>query len=450
MKKLFQILLVLLATSCSSYLTEDEENSVEENIDKGAYPVTLNVRSSSSESVQYPIDVYIFNTSGKLVEQSEIKSAGTPFEVRLSPGEYTLSAFSGLNTTDYIIPKEISATSVIQPKEGKSCPTPLQNGFCSFKLEKKKSLSIHLAYIVSSLEFKFNKIPADASAVEVNVSPVSQGYTLGGEYTNDKQTCRTSCHLVGNTWEAGPLYILPSESSQSILSINITRPSGEETLSYSYQYQLQPAQPYRFSGNYNGSIGLDGTFEVDGWKPGIDVSFDFTEEGTFNQDDTEEESDNQNVPNNETDETPSTFVATSLPEAGEFWKDLYVWKAERVSDNEVKATILSPKLWFKILAADAPGLLDEYEVNGLSGWRVFTKDEAHEFYEEYSSNLVELNNLLIEKGQDEFYFYKGERYLCNDCLSTFNLNGKLLVRNAGQKTEYYMRGIKTIIVKLKQ
>ena len=447
MKKLLQILLMLLVASCSSYLTEDEENGIDENIGKGAYPVTLNVRSGSSGSVEYPINVYVFNQSGKLVEQSVVESPETPFETRLSPGEYTLSAFSGLNNTDYMLPKELSASSIIQPKEGRLCPTPLQHGYCSFKLDRKKSLSIHLAYIVSSLEFKINKIPADASAVEVSVSPVSQGYSMEGEYTNDKQTCSTACHLEGSTWEAGPLYIFPSKSPQSVLSITITRPSGEETLSYSYQYQLQPAQPYRFSGNYNESIGLDGTFEIEGWKPGIDVSFDFTEEGTANKDDTEDDSGNHKDPENGGEGNSSTLVSSTLPEAGKFWQDLYVWKAEKLSENEVKATVLSPKLWFKILAADAPGLLDEYEVDGLSDWRVFTKEEAREFYEEFNTNLVELNKLLTDKGQDEFYFYNGERYFCDDFQSTFNLNGKLLVRNAGQKTEYYMRGIKTVIVR---
>ena len=439
MRKLFYLFFLLMCTACSNYLADDETES--ELSSEKSVPMRLKVRSSSPDDIHYPIAVFVFNHSGKLINQSEITSSETPFTLELAPGEYQLSAFSGLNENDYVLPKEITASSIIQQTEKSLCKSAIQYGHSIFSLEKKMDLSIQLAYIVSSLEFKFTNIPQDATSVEVGITPVSSGFSFNGNYTNDEKTYRTPCKLVDSTWVAGPIYTLPSHSSHTNLSINVDRPSGSETLSYNYSSQLGAAQPYCFSGNYHGNISLSGTFEIGGWKPGIDVNFDFSEEGTTDP----EIEDPEVVP-----EDNGVITASSLPEAGSFWNDFYVWKAEKSANNETKAILLSPKQWFKILANDGPGLLDEYEINGFSDWRVFTKDEAREFFQEFSSDMPALNAKLSSHDQDEFYFYNSERYLCDDCKSTFNLYGKQTIREAGKKTEYYMRALKDVKVVLKK
>ncbi len=434
MKRILQALLLLLISSCSSYQAESEEESP---VSTSPVPVTLKVRSNSPESLSYPISVFIFHKNGQLIHQSEIQSASTPFKVQLSPGEYRLSAFSGLNSEQYERPKEPSATSVITPVNHAPNPTPLQHGQSSFILEKKTELSIHLAYIVSSLEFKFHQIPEDATEVKVGISPVSKGYSFDGTYTNDKQSYTLSCKRIEDSWEAGPVYTFPSSHAQTTLTLYIQRPSGTETLSYTYQYQLQPAQPYRFSGTYQGSFDLSGIFEIEGWKPGIDVEFDFVENGK----------ENPLEPEGPTEEDSSIAYADHLPIQGEFWNDFYVWKAEPINGYAVKATLISPQQWFNVLASEGQDLLSSYKVNGYTNWRVFTKEEARSFYSDYGNQLPQLNQQLRSHGQDEFYFYEGERYLCDECRYTFNLYGNMSIRKAGEKTKYYLRGIKTLIVK---
>ena len=466
MKKImYALFLLMLVTSCSNYLADEEvENPANE---KREIPLTVKVRSlSDGVKIESPLHVFIFNKDGKLIRKNKLSSEETPFKAQLTAGEYTLCAFAGLNEDFYSIPEKIDKNSIIRLPEGKSCPSPIQFGSSTFQLVKESELSIHLSYLVSSLEFKFSNIPNDATKVDVSLTPTSSGFTMNGSCTNDTHVSYTACHNQGEYWTSTPLYILPSQDSKTTLTLSIDRPSGNETLVYTYNSQLQPAQPYRFSGKYNGEISLNGVFEAEGWKPGIDVDFNFSEEGQHKEPgigendsqheggfDTEDDSGHGNDSDNEgiiVDSTTPTIYCEHLPQAGEFWNDFYIWKSEITSTDEASAILLSKKQWFSILAVNGPAWLEDYSDSNLSNWRVFTKDEARAFYDEYTINSTELNQKLRNHNQDPFYSNNKERYLCENCTYTFNLTGRITIRAAGTKTEYYMRAIKNVRFKINQ
>ncbi len=466
MNKLITLCFIFLLSACSNYLAEGEElESNESSEQENTIPVKFQVRSSPHEAVMYPVQVYIFDRSGKAVRHNEITSSTQALDVKLPMGEYVLSSFSGLDAKHYHVPEHPTLNSKIETEPGKACPTPLLYGRVSFNLQEQTEVSIPLSYIVSSLDFKFQEIPEDARSVEIGIAPTSKSYTMGGSYSNDNYTCKVSCRHVGNEWIAGPVYILPSTKSQTTLTLYVDRPSGKESLSYTYSSTLEAAQPYCFCGKYNDGISLKGTFQIEGWKPGINVDFDFSEIG---QETLPDGNDNGNTPdggnqdngnnpwednqsNNDhspIDPNSSTLYCNELPKAGDFYQDFYIWKSEIVSSNEARAIVLSKMQWFNILAVNGPGLIAEYEGLGFTGWRVFTKEEAKEFNTEFTETLPALNGKLRQHNQDEFYFYNKERYLCDDCHSAFNVNGTTSIRAVGQKQTYYMRGLKEITFKL--
>ena len=443
MNKLFILWsMVLLLGSCTNYLAEEDLDSEANSDSKEEIPMTLQVRSAPQGTMSYPIDVYIFNHSGKEVRHNTITSSRTNFDLRLPSGEYELSAFTGLDSKLYHIEESPQLNSYIKTESCRPCPTPIQYGYTSFNLKEPKELSINLSYIVSSLDFKFQDIPSDVTSVEVGITPTSQAYSFDGKYSNDNFMCRIGCQHVGNEWVAGPVYILPSNKNKTTLTLFIDRPTGEESLSYTYTSPLEACQPYQFCGKYNEGISLKGNFEVKGWLPGINVDFDFTENGQGILPDEPGEDDNHTVPNS------SILYCNTLPEAGDFYEDFYIWKKGTTTDTESNAIIMSKKQWFNILAVDGPALLKEYDGLGLTEWRVFTKEEAKAFNAEFAQTLPALNGKLRQHNQDEFYFYNGERYLCNDCLSAFNAKGDDAVRKVGQKQTYYMRAIKNVTFKL--
>ena len=440
MKKIFLLCFIALFYSCSNYLTEeDESGSTEEPSENHPIiPMTLNARSSSQETFNYPIQIYIFNHSGKMVKQCEITSSRSDLDIKLPADNYELTAFSGLSPNQYPSEENLSLSSQIKTDKCRPCSTPIQHAHSSFKLDKKMELSIHLSYIVTSLEFAFKDIPSDATSVEVGISPTSYAYSLSGSYSNDEYMCRVNCQQLNKDWVAGPIYILPSNNGPTTLTLIIERPSGEETLSYTYNSQLEPAQPYKFSGKYNEGINLGGKFEADGWKPGIEVDFDFTENG--------QEQDPQQPGGNDPETPSSVIYCNVLPQAGEFWNNFYVWKTTSIADGEIKAILLSKKQWFQILAEEGPDFLSYYTDMQLSNWRVFTKEEAKEFNTQ-SGSLPYLNADLREHDQDPFY--SNERYLCDECRSAFNIEGNSSIRAVGKKQTYYMRALKDVRFKVR-
>ena len=143
------------------------------------------------------------------------------------------------------------------------------------------------------------------------------------------------------------------------------------------------------------------------------------------------------------------FYVESIPTANVVWGPFYLWKVEETGIGEAQAVIISPDQWFQTFKeGDALEILNEHEIDGISGWRTFTKEEAEEFHKEFSSGLDDLNPYLQENGHN--IFYSESRYLCENCEYAFNIYGATNIRPAGTTVKYYLRPIKTIILRVKK
>ena len=448
----FAILYVLLSlfASCSSYtIPQDEENEKSKNEE---LPVTIGVRSGSSElnEEHYPITVYVFKSDGKLVSQHLIESKDKDFSTNLKPGEYKISAFSGLNKEVYSYSETPDLNSLIEIKNNVSNKSPLMAGHSDISISKASDIKISMSYIVSSIKMAISNIPDDTQEVTLSISPVSKGYKMNGSYTNDGVKATVKCKKSEDKWISEELFLLPSESSSTVLSINVSRSKGDETYSYTYRNKLEAAQPYSFSGKYNEGISIDGSFEINGWKPGIDIEFDFNETGESDnsgESGTDGNKQDNNDESNHNYDKIETVYFDSLPEKNSFWKDFYVWTVKEISANEVEAIIISSQQWPQVHTDDVKSYLAEYEEGGITGWRTFTKDEAKAFHKEFSNVMSDFNYKLSNNGHNRFYYNDKERYFCENGTHTFSLAGSFRVTKAGDKTFYYLRPLKTIRIK---
>ena len=171
----------------------------------------------------------------------------------------------------------------------------------------------------------------------------------------------------------------------------------------------------------------------------------------------------ETIPDNPEEEEPDTgkdeepdpisptgtdsYQVTELPEEEDVWRDFYVWDMKTISETEYEAIIISPEQW-EILAAEGEAFLTDYEISGIGGWRVFTKEEAKDFRSQYSYSLYDLNQFLQENGQAAFLANEDDRYLCNECLHSFAF-GSSTISPVGEKRTYYLRPVKTIRLELK-
>ena len=153
---------------------------------------------------------------------------------------------------------------------------------------------------------------------------------------------------------------------------------------------------------------------------------------------------------NASGENGDLVYVESMPTVNTVWRDFYLWKLEDTGAGEALATIISPDQWFQIYAeGEAKEILNGYEIDGIYGWRTFTREEAEEFYKEFSAELDELNNLLERNGHNIFYTDDSRRYLCEDGDYTFGLYGKLNFYKAGKTVKYYLRPVKKVSLRIK-
>lgn len=440
LQKLFHLLLLLLWASCGEY-TPEEEQEAEENHTE-TYTLQLNWQSENNSKLHYPLSVYVFDVSNNCILQESIPSAYADFSASLTKGKYTLSVFSALSGDDFIFPLEMIPDSYITLKNGNCCILPLQMGQARVNLSQSTLVNLTLSYMVSALHFSFNLIPEEAEEVQVTVSPISSAISFIGNYRNDAQECMIECRKEGHVWKAGPVYVFPCKDTKTHLSVRVRMPEEDEVYGYTYEASLKPGYPYHFTGNYQEGVSLDGDFQIEGWQPGVDIEFGFDE--VLPDEGGDEDGDDK--PSGGGGEEGETIPVTTLPQADAVWGPFYVWQVETLSSQEVNAFLIAPDQYYTVVSG-AGEILSEYEVDGIKGWRVFSKEEAEDFRDQfYSFTMEELNKFLVSEGLDGFYYSDGARYLCNELESTFCFYNKRIL-DAGATPKYYLRPVKKVHLK---
>lgn len=443
---------ILFLWGCGTYQVDDDTETVESS---GPYVMDVALSNASLFTSLYPLQLYLFDSKGATVWNEEVQ-AQTEWPVLSQPtGDYVLAAISGLSSEDYLPPMSLNAKQLLTFSQGNCADTPLVIGKNVVKLKNDVKISMNLSYAVAALYLSFGGVPDDAIAVEARISPVSSGITLEGNWNNDGQFASVPCQKVRGIWKAGPVYVFPSESSQTHLSLNVKTVSGETVYGYFFSYPLEAGKPYRFVSTGDGEVSLEGNGQIEGWTPEVSEEFPFENmtpeedwdnpqpdvpDGDENPEGEEEENGGTS---DENGDNGDVMVAEVLPESGSIWGPFFVWKVESVSSNEVEATLVSPRQWL-LKKAEAVSVCTAYEVDGISGWRTLTTEEAEEFREQYASTLEELNEILQENGIDSFDKYDC-RYLCNNLNSTFCFyNNKIL--NSGETVDYALRLVKKVRV----
>lgn len=441
MKNISLLSLCIMLAACSKQTIKTEEYK-----QKNDLPINISVRSSDTgtDDEYYPINVFIFNEKGEYISRQEVSKDKKAFSTKLKAGNYSISAFSGLENSEYSYPESPVYDDVIEMKNSYSLNNALMSGHKDIELTETSDITIPVKYCVSSLSFSFSEVPEDATGVSLSISPLSNGYMFSGNYSGIAPKVEIDCTKKNELWEAGPVYVFPSDNSNISLTVSVDSEKGTEISKYTYDKSLNPSVPYNFKGKYNGGITVNVGFEIEGWKPETDVSYDLVPGGTTEGDNTEEN------PNTEETDIPTVY-SDYLPEPNSIWKSFYVWTTKEISSTEIEALIIAPMQWPEVLAEDAQANLDWYEKDGITGWRTFTEEETRAFRKVFACGEDEfdtLNNLLLSNGHNIFYCSEKKRYLCINAEYSFNLDGTLRITRVGDQTTYYLRPVKTIKIKL--
>lgn len=446
----FFIMLVCMSLlmGCGSYQVEGENEMTDLS---GPYGIDVTLSNAQLFTPLYPLHLYFFGSQGTVSWDEEVLDQSEWPALSLPEGEYVFSVLSGLSSEDYLPPMALNSRQFLTFSEGNYAKTPLVIGKNVIKLHNDVKVSVSLSYAVAALYLSFGGIPAEAVSVEARISPVSSGITLEGTLSNDGQFASVPCEKVKGVWKAGPIYVLPSEGLQTHLSLNIQTASEETVYGYYFNYPLEAGKPYRFVSTGDGEISLEGNNQIAGWTTEVSEEFPFenmTEEEEWEEpgtpDGEEDAGGNQDEGDGQdTEGDADVIVAEVLPESETVWGPFFVWKVESLSENEVMATLVSPRQWL-LKKAEAISVCEAYEVDGITGWRTFTTEEAKEFRDQYDDTIITLSDMLSDYGLDRFDKYDC-RYLCNDFNSTFCFYNTQIAKS-GETVDYALRLVKKVRV----
>lgn len=427
-------------TACTPYQLTEEESETEQtpvnppSTEQGE--LALQVRNTDNTPLNLPITVFLFDEQ-QCIHQTRLESPQDTYQFQTFQGNYHLTAFAGL-TDDYQLPEGYTYESFIQLPENPANVTPLMAGRTDVQLSKSTHLTVQLGNVMTMLQTTLTQVPEDATQVLLEVSPVSSAYSFSGKYKNDQKTCRIACHKTSDGWTAPATYLLPTASTYTLLTVQVTTPKGIDTQSYSLPHALKAGQPYQLKGSLSeNKMTLEGTFSIAGWEPANEIEFIFDGSNT-----------------NPTDSPDTTFTVTRLPEPGEVWNGCYVWETEDAEDGGRDLLLLSPAS-FSCQAAQGAAELAGYTVNGIGNWRTFNKDEAKRFRSQFGDTMVQLmtlNDQLVGYGMDAVIAGEDDRYLCENCEYSFTMcptkSGS--VTKAGARKVYHLRGVKLVRVRLQE
>lgn len=440
--------LPFLFTSCAKYFAEDEEEE-EENNQKTTSTLHINPRSGDETELIYPIHIYAFDTEGKCTAQQTINSSeeGPAIELGLPKGTYRIVALSGATGKNYILPEKPSLTDFIEFKQDNKAETPLMMGNADVTLKNGSAkANITLSFSVAQIKITLLNIPPEYSSVEVELASSYSKLSFQGEYGNSKNTLISCWRTTEGAWNTDTFYTFAGSQNKTIISIHLTKEGVTETYGYTYNNSIQANHPFILTGNYAGSITVEGNIIAGSWGNPLTVDFSFGKGNGQEEKPGGEGDENEG----EKEETPGeTFYVDQIPEEESIWEGCPVLKIiENNLGNEADVLLMGThnavngKGKEKMLASDAIAALDNYTVSKITNWRIPTKEEAQLMKSKYNNNLEDINQLLSDvKGT--LLVLESTRYLCNNAKYTFNFKSTQL-SPAGEKTPYFLRPVKTV------
>lgn len=358
----------------------------------GAVSVKMNA-PLGAPAVAYPVTLYALDEQGDEVTETTLDNESTPAVMTLEEGSYTIVATSG----DMEIVNGVSETPLAYGKTTVDVTsTPVQ-------------ASIQMNYVVSAVDVTLTDIPFNVTDVSVTFDSQYAEMSLTGVYSgavSSKIICAPTA--TEGVWKSPTVYVLPSASDNTVMTIELTTSDGVSSYKYTYSSKLQAATPYHFNGTYNGMKAKNDitmSLSMGTWLEDVGDDFEFGKA--------------------EKDPTPpgglDIVKVHSMPTSGSVADGHVV--ALVLEDNT--GLLLSKEQFSKIKSVNAKAKAETYtEGEGasvLTGWQVPTSADATALNAYYTdtSILGVLNSALTTVNSNTLKTTSD--YLCNDGALVFRI-----------------------------
>ena len=421
---IFCLITICFAFSCQQM--PEDDNWLAEVEGKS---LKVKVRSASDAEIVYPVFLYAFSEDGKFVGMQTVEDADENISLTLSIGEFQVVAVSGTSSS-YQIPANPNLDDVITLSGTQGADTPLMVGRANVEIGESANVTaqITLKYVVASLNVKLKDVPSDVTGVQLALSPLHSTLSMAGVYGGESQKVKMDCSKTSEgVWSAKTTYIFPGNGTETYFSIYLKKDDGTEaTFGYTYRGVPEANHLFNVTGTYSGGVIIGGNFDVTDWEGTIDVEFNFGSDLLPDDEDAEVD-------------------LSGVPQVGTIWNGMIVADIGESDDTGVDLLLMSLDEWEEPVS-NIDKILSDYSVNGISGWRLPTHNEASVLRARFSgSGLSELNEQIAEYGEDLNALDGEERYLCTkaDVYYSFKFVGGSSTTKAGEKRSYYIRLVKT-------
>ncbi|MDR0749754.1 MAG: FimB/Mfa2 family fimbrial subunit [Tannerellaceae bacterium] len=417
----------VLFAACSSSETYFGPSQSSSNILRG-----LVFNSAGETNLPLPVSIYVFDSSDKCAGIQTLQTEDEVFSFTLPPGDYTLSVISGAAAEKYLLPDMNEAVPEF-PLNLKSpgdthAELAMKNERITVGNNDVKDLTIIVDRVISQISASINDVPDDVTSVSVSLQPLEEYLLLNGSYGGDgdgKATLTLEKESRGLWKTPVPVFVLPGADDVSV-SITFTDIKGSHNYSYTTAIPLEANCKTEITATYKaGSAEIGGSIQCRNWKEEHLVSIEFGEGSSA-----ENNGQNSN---------------SEMLTQGDVYRTCYILDVLEESPEQSTLLLLSPQATSDATIENAATLLNKYNYEGFTNWKLLTVDEARTLYTICVQRLDELNGILKSPMSPD------RKYLCMDTNQTsfyyFTIdapNFELLEAQSGVK--YSSRFVKEVTV----
>ena len=389
----------------------------------------IKTRSSDAAPVPYPLSLYAFDGQGKCCASQKVVSENDRIELVLPVGTFKIVAVAGCSD-EYILPEDPTMDEVIAMDGVADVPLMMGEESVEIDGEGDVAMEITLSYVVAGVNVSLKNIPSDVSAVSFSLSPLYSSISFTGEYGGASMKAGGSCFLSeGDVWKSDTMYVFPGSATETLLTIVLENKDGARN-KYEYIYSGRPeaGRFFNLNGSYCDGITVTGSVIGGTWNGSDELTFDF---GMFGQPDNGNDGSNP----------------IQLPEIGTIWNGAIV--ADVIEDSTgAEILLLSLEEW-DATTSQVGDITEGYSVNGITGWRLPSHEEAQMFRNRFCGEVrLALNALIAEYDEDLYGLDGEERYLCDKAgeFYSFVFSAGKSISQAGTQRSYYVRLVKTYLL----
>lgn len=381
----------------------------------------LNVVTRSGESdakVSYPVTIYVMNGDGQCVRKQTLLSANDQLQLKLQPMTYQLYAVGGATEGDYSLPGQEDATATSEVTlNADAVHGDLMTASNTVTLtdDETTTLTLSMQRRVMHLESLVVKnVPQTVDGVTMTLAPLYDNLLLNGTYSTStsEQTVTLTQQADGTTWQnSDELFMLPSAGNATI-TVRFQHGTTIKSYAYSCPVALAANKHIRITGTFTGTdeLTLIGAITGATWEGTTTIEFTFDSEGSA----TTNITDDTGGSSGSGGQSQDGVAEGAAPAVGTVYKECYVNAS--VDDGDYTVVTLIHKDEEDVsgtgkteeqILSEINALLPNFDINGITGWRLPTAEEARAF----SGGLV---NTAFRNAQVSGTDISSDWYYCLD------------------------------------